>query len=358
MKRALPIVATLMGLALTMGCGPGEAPSARASNVPPASTVPLAVAAADDVDTFVRVPGTVEPVVRTSPGTKILGRVSRVPAQEGTRVQRGDLLVQLEDADLRAAVQQAEAAVGMAQAQRDNAEAQHRRIVELRARKSATDKNLEDAVAGLRIADAALRQAEAAVASAEVMLGYAAVRSPIDGWVSARRVEVGDMVAPGAPLFTLEDLSRAKILVQVPESQVIGMERGDPAVIELDALDRELSASIDRVLPAGDPASRTYEVKLLVDNAEGALRSGMFVRVRFPRGTEPSLRVPEEAVVSRGQLRGLFVLDDEGTARLRWVRLGRTADGRVEVLSGLEPGERYVAAPPAGFADATPVVGG
>jgi multidrug efflux system membrane fusion protein len=277
--------------------------------------------------------------------------------REGDRVRSGDLLCRLEDADLRAAVEQAEAAVGMAEANRENAVAQHDRMVELHGRGSVTDKNLEDAVSASRVAEASVRQALAALAAARVSLSYAEVRSPVSGWVVARRTEVGNMAAPGAPLFTIEDLSRVKIVLQVPEADVVGLEAGGAATVEVDVLQRELPAAIHRVMPAGDPSSRTYEVQLVLDNPDGALRSGMFVRGRFARGDREGLRVPRTAVVHRGQLDGLFVVDEAGRARLRWVRLGRVEDDRVLILSGLEAGERFVVDPPVELVDATPVRG-
>jgi len=111
---------------------------------------------------------------------------------------------------------------------------------------------------------------------------------------------------------------------------------------------------VDRIIPAGDPASRTFEVDLVLDNPEGAIKSGMFARARFDRGTREALVVPEEALVTRGQLTGLYVVEAE-QARLRWLKLGRSLDGGVEVLSGLEPGERYVVPVPAGLFDGATV---
>lgn len=346
----------LISILLLAGCGGEQLHGTREDR--PGRDVDLAVAAPDAVAVLVRVPGTVEPWVRTSPGTKLLGRVAVVAVREGDRVREGGLLARLEDADLKAAVEQAEAAVAMAEAGRENAHAQHARMVELHRRGSVTDKNLEDATAGIRVADAALQQARAALSGARVNLGYAEIRSPISGWVVARRTEVGDMAAPGVPLFTLEDLSRVKVVLQVPESDVVGLQAGMPATVEVDVLERELPATIHRVVPAGDPTSRTYEVQLVLDNPDGDLKSGMFARGRFRTGTRDALRVPRTAVVRRGQLDGLFVVDEEGAARLRWVRLGRTEGDRVLVLSGLQEGERYVVDPPADLLDDTPVVEG
>lgn len=341
-------------LALLAGCGGAAPPAAPADKRAPVA-VPVRVAEAAQVPDFAQATGTVEPLRRVSPGTKLMGRVESVPVREGDRVAAGQVLARLDSRDLAAGVGQAEAGVKMATAQFENAHAMHERIDRLTARGSATAKNLEDATAGLRTTEAGVEQAKANLAAAKVMLGYAEVRSPIAGVVTAKRIEAGDMAAPGMPLFTVEDLSRAKIAVRVPESDVVGLTAGGPAKIRIDVLGEDRDATIDRVIPAGDPMSRTFEVQLLLDNRDGRIQSGMFARARFPKATRTALSVPKGAVVARGELTGVFVVEADGVARLRWIRAGREDGGQVEVLSGLAAGERFVAEPPPGFADGTPV---
>lgn len=349
-------------LALTLvACG-GEAP-APAGGEPSAAPVRAFVATAEtrSVPMRIRASGSVEPLRRVKPGTKLLGRIEAVPVREGDRVERGQVLARLESRDLEAARQQAEAALAMAFAQLANARVHHERMEDLHGRGSVTDKAREDAATGFEVAQAAVTQAEANLAAARVNLGYATVASPISGWVVAKRVEAGDMTAPGAPLFTIEDLSRVKIEVDVPEAEVTGLAEGGHATVEI--LGRRAAATIDRIVPAGDPASRTFAVQILLDNPDGALKSGMFARVSFEHGERRALLVPASAVVRRGQLEGLFVVADDGRARLRWVKTGRmegTGEGEaegdtLEILSGLEDGERYVVAPPAGLVDGAAV---
>jgi RND family efflux transporter MFP subunit len=343
------------GLLVAAGCGGGGEHHAAGGTSEPVE-VEIAVAEPSTVPRWTEASGSVRPWVRVAPGTKILGRVERVAVREGDRVAQGDLLAALEKRDLEAAVEQSRAAVAMAEANLENAQAQHRRMEELHGRGSATEKNLEDARAAWRVAGAALEQARAKLAAAEVTLGYAEIRSPVAGWVVSKHVEAGDMAAPGAPLFVVEDLSRVKVVLEVPETEVVGLNAGDAATVRVDVLERSWEATADRVVPSGDRASRTYEVQLVLPNPEGTLKSGMFARARFARGTRQAQAVDRSSLVRRGQLDGLFVVSDDGLARLRWVRVRPLEGDRVEVLSGLSPGERYVLAPPLGLADATPVV--
>ena len=313
------------------------------------------VAALAEVPRAVQATGSIRPWARVSPGTKILGRVEEVTVREADRVRRGQVLVRLERRDLEAAVEQARAAVAMAEAELDRARAQHDRMRSLQSRGSVTDKNLEDAVAGFRVAEAALQQARANLSAAEVTLGYAEIRSPVSGFVTAKRVESGDMASPGAALLVVEELARVKVVLTVSESDVVGLATGAAARVTVDVLESSWDAAVDRINPSGDPASRTFDVELVLDNADGRLKSGMFARATFARGTREALLVPASAVVRRGALEGLFVLDAEQRARLRWIRTGRALDDRIEVLSGLEPGERFVVDPPLALGDGTTV---
>lgn len=345
LPRGLALTTIIVAVATQLACGGGR----EHEDVPrePAPTLRAAIATAERTELAddVEVTGTVEPWQRVSPGTKILGTIERFLVQEGDAVHAGQPLARIESRDLEAAVSQAQAAIAMAEARLDNARAWHQRIVRLQERGSATDKALEDAVAELRVAEAGLEQARADRATAGVTLEYARIDAPIDGWVTARRAEAGDMATPGMPLLVIEDLSRVKVVARVPEGALVGIAVGTPVQVRIDVLAGAYPGRIDAIVPAGDPASRTFAVKVHLDNADGRIRSGMFARVLLPGDSRPVLTVPTTAVVTRGQLQGVWTLED-GLARIRWVRPGRLLGDRIEILSGLEPGDRYLPAPP------------
>lgn len=356
-RLAAPLVAILAVSAMLVvaaGCG-GDAGSTALEDT--RASIPVETRGAQLVTESVgtSATGSVEPITRAMPGTKIMGRIARVPAREGNSVRKGQLLAELESADLQAALEQAKAGVAMAEAQLENARATHERMKDLHARGSVTDKNLEDAIAGFRMAEAGLKQAEANVSAAQVMLSYARIVSPISGQVVERRVEAGDMAAPGMPMFVIEDVSRVKLIVQVPESEIATISEGDVVRVGFDAIEGSFESQVHRVLPAADRMSRTFDVELRLDNPDGVLKSGMFARARFAQGEREVLALEKSALVRRGQLEGVFVVEGEH-ARLRWLRLGPPlADGRVEVLSGLEGGEVYVPNPPPALVDGSPV---
>lgn len=337
-----------------VGCGGGDRPTAPADARTPMS-VEIGVAALVEMPRITEATGSVHAWSRVSPGTKIMGRIERVPVREGDRVRRGEVLAELEKRDLEAAMEQAKAAVVMAETNLENAAAQYRRMTDLHERGSVTDKNFEDASARYHVTTAAVQQARANLAAAEVALSYAEIRSPVDGWVIARMAEPGNMTAPGQPLFTVEELSRVKVIAKVPETDVVGVEEGSPVTVDVEVLGETWDLEVDRVIPSGDPRSRTYQVQVILPNPDGRLKAGMFARATFPAGSREAVGVPAGSVVRRGQLEGLFVVDDDSRARLRWVRLGREAGDVVEVISGLQAGERFVVDPPTGLSDDSPV---
>lgn len=369
LKRTFLILLLLSGAVLgPVACGGGEPETPETDPRTRGEPLTVAVETATYRPLGARsvVTGAVEPSRRSMPGSKIMGRVARVPVEEGERVRAGDLLAALESRDLQAAVRQAEAAVAGAEARLANAEAQYERITRLQAKGSATEKSLEDATSGFRTAEAGLAQAEASLEAARVTLGYAEIRAPFDGWVVDKRAEAGTMVQPGAPLFTIEDLDPVKVIAEVPETEVSGKGPGDPVTVEVSSVGYWAEGEIVRLVPAGDPRSRTFRIEIAQPNPEGVLMSGLFARVTLDEeGERTALLVPGTAMVSRGQLDGVFVAEEARTdaeggaapfvARLRWVRLGDRRGDRVEVTSGLDEGELYLVDPPTGLVDGVPL---
>ena len=361
-KRFLGMVgrrhASVAGLALAVallvgatGCGGHEAPHRAPDERTPLTVQVAEVAAADWSDGVVITAG-VQPYQRAMPSTVLMGRVDRILRKEGDRVRKGQILVRIDSRDVSARVAQAEAAVAAARAMEQNAKLMKERMERLQARNAATQKDLDDATAGYEGALANLHAAEEGVKAAQAYLGYSEIKAPFDGVVADRMIEVGDMAAPGRPLFVIEDTSRVKIEGQVPESAAADLAVGDHVVVEIgdDAFDAELT----ELLPAADPRSRTFTVRALMDNPDGRLRSGMFARLRIGGAPRAVVSAPLESIVKRGPLTGIFVVDNS-TVRLRWITLGRAADGMVEVLSGLQSGERVVLNPVAALEDGHPI---
>ena len=184
-------------------------------------------------------------------------------------------------------------------------------------------------------------QARAELRMAELALADTRLAAPASGVVVQRRVEPGDLAAVGQTLLVLDDPRVYRFEAEVGESTVGHVRLRQLVPIVLDALGRTLEGRVAEIVPAADPASRTVTVKLDLP-PDPALRSGLFGRARFPTGERQALRVPAAALVERGQLTGLYVVDRQGMARLRLVTVGAREADRAEILSGLEAGERIV----------------
>ncbi len=371
----------LAAVVLVAGCGRVQ-PLENPTELPPAQ-VQVAKVSTIAIPSTAEATGTVEAIYRAEIAPKIMARVEQVNVREGDRVHRGQLLVRLDDADLKAGVAQAEAALAQAEAARSQAEANlvsakaHQRTVKTdydRAKalyeqevipKQQLDhaklalvssrEGVEQAKAQVERTNGAIEQAEAAVRSAKVMLSYAVVKAPISGIVAQRLADPGDLASPGMPLLVVDDDSRYRLACAVPESDAVGLKKGMEVTAVLDALGGDaLPARIAEIVPAADPASRTVTVKCDLPRREG-LKSGMFGRIQLPsvKG-ETTMAVPEEAVVIHEGVTGVWVARD-GRASLRVVRTGKRFQGLVAILSGLNGDESVIVSGQSGLREGQPV---
>jgi len=354
MSRALSILSlVLFSGALASGCGRGEHTAREAGDRGAPIPVDAALAAGAEWQATTDLTAGIEPWRRAAPGTVLMGRVVALGAREGDRVAAGAELARIDSRDVAAKVAQARAGVEAARAQEANARRMRERMERLYPKQAASQSDLDNAVAAHEGAKAALDAAEEGVHAAEAMLEYGAVRAPFAGVVAERHVELGDMAAPGMPLFVIEDLSKVKVVAEAAESLAAGLAVGD--AVEVTALGETRTGTVHEILPTTDPRSRTVEIRVLLDNPDRRLRSGGFARIALPGPPETTIAVDVAAIVRRGPLTGVFVVDESNTARLRWIDTGRERDGQVEVLAGLDPGDRYVTGAAPGLVDGAPV---
>ncbi len=378
MKRAA-ILLSLTYAGWLAGCG-GEHPAREGSELP-RITVQTITTGQTEWPRVHEAPGTVRARVTAALSAKVMGYIREITVDAGDRVKAGQLLVRLDSRDLNAGYERAQAAlaeartamsevenaIAAAQAQLQLAEVTFKRMKDLYEKNSVTQQEYDEASARLRTARAnhemalskkrqlaeKIRQAEKAVESAGVMRSYAEIKAPFDGLVTERLADPGSLAAPGVPLLKLERAGNYRFEARLEESLLPQIRTGDKVTVEFDALGRRLPARVSEIVPSVDAASRAFLVRIDLPPASG-LKSGLFGRARFELGGRPVLAVPTEAIVRRGQLRTVFVVE-EGRARARLVTLGAGRDGMVEVLSGLEPAEQVVAPVPARLVDGSPV---
>lgn len=272
---------------------------------------------------------------------RVPGVVVEVAVDEGARVRAGDVLVRLSTPDLESRGVASRGAVAAARAALEQAERDLARVRELRGRGAATPLEHERAETALRQAEGALAQALGESRATTTIAGWADVRAPFDGLVVRRRMDPGELASPGAPILELVDDADVDVEADVGESVAAALRVGDPVEIRVDSLDRVLPGRIAEVVAAVDPLSRTTRVRVAPDDPRG-LRPGLFARLRFRLGRREAVVVPATAVRRVGELAIVDVLAPESRIEPRWVELGGEADGAVEVLTGLEPGERVL----------------
>jgi len=321
--------------------------------------------------------GTVRARTAATLSSKLMGYVQEVRVEAGDAVRAGQLLVLLDSRDLDAARRQAEAAlkeaksaiaeadnaVAAAQAQLQLAQVTFRRMKDLHEKRSISEQEFDEAGAKVRMAEAnhqmalsrrrqldeKIEQASEALRSAEIMRGYTEIRAPFDGVITEKKVDPGALAAPGAPLLVIERAGAYRLEARLEESMLPQVRPAQEVEVELEALGRVLSARISEVIPAVDPASRAFLVKIDLPNLPG-LRSGLFARARFRAAPRRVLAIPAEAIVRRGQLQSVFVVED-GRARSRLISTGDRRGSLVEVLAGLAPSETLIVPVPEGLAD-------
>lgn len=371
----LPIPALLL-----TSCGNAPARRAAQPRTPPV-TVQVAAVTTQDWPASYEATGTVRARTTSTISSKVMGYVQQVSVQVGDHVREGQSLITLDARDLdvslrraesgRAEVQSAipelENATAAAAANLDLAQTTFKRMEELAAKKSISNQELDEASARLKAAQAnheMMRSRRAQVSSkiatveqevraAGIMREYAKLAAPFSGVVITRTVEPGNLATPGVPLLTIEQDGLYRLEASVDESKLTSVRVGQAveAVIEAASQDahRKLNARVSEIVPSVDSASRSYIVKLDLP-ATPQLRTGMFGRAIFPLGVQKVVAVPLAALMERGQLQSVFVVED-GAAHTRLVTTGRRTGNAVEVLSGLNAGDKVVLPLPPGLED-------
>ena len=372
-----------------VSCGKKE--EAVQEKVSTVTGVKVETVKASPVEEFYEAVGTVRSKTTSVLSPKITGYILAVHVREGDPVNRGQLLIEIDNRQASAQLKRAQAGVREAQemlqetertaqafeSARAAAEAEQvlaastfKRYEPLLERKSVSQQEFEEVQAKYRAKTAEVErakemlksmqakreqvlaridQANAEVAQAQILADYGSMYSPLRGVVASKLAEVGALAAPGSPLLTIEDDSHYRLEANVEEVRIGKIRLGEPVRVIIDALgDQEWTGRVAEIQPASDPASRSSIAKIeLPENLgkKGAvhiLRSGLFGKARFSIGKKQMMAIPQRAVLEQGQLLQVFVVDPNQRARLRLVKTGKTYGEQVEILSGINEGERII----------------
>lgn len=358
MRNNALLVAILLIVALSAaGCSKKD-DAAKPENAPVAVVKGATTEAVKNVPEpeLLDVVGSVRARTSAVVSPRIPGSISVLRVREGDRVKKGQLLAQLDAQENQATAAVATAAIDEARRGLDEALSRkklsdttfdrYQKLLNEQAvsRQEFDARQTEKEVAGQVVAraESRLKQAKEGARAANTISGYTRIIAPISGIIVSKQADLGASVFPGQPLMTIEDEGSYQLELALPENMATKVRPGSPLQVTLDAIGSSFSARVAEIVPAADPASRTFIAKVAL-NQKG-LKSGMFGRGAISLGTTVNgISVPKKAVIERGALTSVWALDKQNIASMRIVKVGRQAGERVEILSGLSEGDRVVA---------------
>jgi RND family efflux transporter MFP subunit len=354
-RPPLPVLVLLLAAGLfLLGCGdkvtPGAAPVKRQT----ISGVSVATLAPATVEEFTEAVGTVKAANTSYVAGRMMGAVTSLLVKEGDAVEKGQLLLTIDDSDVAQKVNAAEAghreaakALESAKQNRELTDITYRRYKAMYEEKAISRQEMDQFETQKKMAELEQERVQemvnriaAGLSEAKIYLGFTRVTSPVKGVVTEKKTEAGSMAVPGVPLLAVESTAAFHAEVAVDESLSGNLRPGTPVVVSIESINRRIPGKIKEILPAVDPLSRTFIVKVSLSGA--GLRSGLYAKVRIPRGKKEIILAPKAAVVEKGQLTGVYAVDGQGIVTYRLVRIGKEYEENWEILSGLKQDDRII----------------
>ena len=330
----LPVTATL--LYSLAGCEQKVPEKAAQTKTVNAQVVTLSMANIDVADAT---PGAVMAEQQVQVASRLMGYIRDIAVNEGDTVKAGQLLFTIDPTDIKGQVEQAHAGLAQADAALSDAKADLDRFTNLYKEESISKAQYDKIKLQYNIAQSQANAARAGTRTAESQLHYAEVRAPIAGIVTQKLANKGDLAAPGRPVLVVENPAKLIIQTAVSDETYAHLHLGGKAMVEVG--DKRMTGKIVRLVDAADAMSHTHLVKLDVAGIKG-LGSGTFARVNFTVDSRQGISVPKAALLERAGIVGVFVVDAEGVAHYRMVRVGNEQAAVVEIEAGLSAGDKVV----------------
>jgi len=342
------VFAALLGCASAASGAEGSGGATASADVGPV----FAVAVRDLPQTIVA-EGVVEAIKQATLGAQVAGRIVVLAVKAGDTVRAGQVLARIDARTADQAVAASRSQIAEAEANLANVKRKHERNRDLVAQKFVSQAALDQSEAEYKAAQAQLAAVTANAGGVVAAQSFTTITAPYAGIVGETHAELGDMAQPGRPLVTVFDPRDLRVTATVPQVALAKLHLGDPIRIEIPALGKSVTVTNATVIPLADAKTHTSKIRLDLPAGEGLL-PGQFARARFVTGSLRALAIPATALVKRGEVTAVYVVDAQGRAQLRQVRAGEAVgDGQVEILSGLSAGERIAANPvQAGMASA------
>lgn len=296
---------------------------------------------------IIQVSGQIESKETAVISTRVMGFITDVKVKAGDKVQKGQLLATINNADIMAKRAQAQAMVSETEAALKDAQKDYERFAELYKQNSASTKEFENASLHLSSVKAKAEVAKQMQNEAEAMLTYTDLRAPFSGTVIQRNVDAGSMANPGMPLLTMEQIGGYQVRASVSEGDIASVKENAEATVLIKSSGRVIRGKISEISPSSQFSGGQYSIKVNIpDSEKTGLYSGMYANVSIQASGKTTasnkLLIPVSAIIYRDQLTGLYTVTENQAALLRWVKLGKTQGDQVEILSGLREDEKYI----------------
>lgn len=326
MKTIFRTMSVVAAVALAAGCGSSNSKTAEQTTVTEevVPTVSVAQVSLREVPQEATYTSTIQAFVKNNIAPQTAGRISKILVDVGDFVKKGQVVAEMDQTQL-----------AQVELQLRNNETEFNRLKELYEVGGLSKSDLDAIEMAYKVSKTQY----------ENLKENATLVSPINGVITARNYDAGDMYAMSAPIYTVEQIVPVKLLVGISETDYSKVKKGDSVEITADAIpDKTFYGKIRKIYPTVDPATRTFTVEVVVDNNYSTLRPGMFARATVNFGTNNSVVIPDVAVVKQqgsGE-RFVYVLNDDGTVTYQKVVLGRRMGTEYEVLEGIADGAKVV----------------
>lgn len=311
-----------------------------------ASSLATATVEYREVDQTYATEALVEAVRQATVAAQISGRIVEVNFDVGDSVQKGQVLVRIDEREARQVAAGSEAVVAQARANLQNVRLNYERTKQLLTQKFVSQAALDKAQADYKAAEAQLAAAQASAGQAATSRGFTAVMAPYSGVVAVRHVELGEMAVPGKALMTGFDPRDLRVVASIPQYKLADVSRASRAQVEFPSVNKWVAATAVTLLPAADAKTHTTRIRLDLPGDVQDVYPGMFARAHFAIGRAKKLLMPAQSVVRRSEVTAAYVVDAKNGISFRQIRLGEPAgEGLVEVLAGLSAGEKVALEP-------------
>ncbi len=353
-RYAQPLTLVLAASLLLTGCS--EKP--RSQTAAPATesvTAQVVTANPETIAITTDTPASVVAEEQTQIASRITGFIRAINVDVGQRVAAGQRLLTIDPTDIQGQVELSKANLAQADATLADARNDYERFGELYREQAIPKAQWDKVRLQYALAQQQVAAAKAGSSTAGEQMRYASLSAPFAGIITEKLANVGDLAAPGRPLLVLENPDKLQVQAQVSSDVFSHLQIGTPVSLRVDNPETFLTGKVDHLVPASDPVSHTYLVKIALP-PHNTLKSGMYVQAGFATGTRLGLRLPVSAVLQRAGITGVFVLDSQNIAHYRMVRTGESADGLIEIQAGLNPGDRVVSSPTASLQSGDKVI--